>query len=283
MRIIFTALIINFLITNALFAGEKDLINSARVFFNNGEYYNAVTDLLRYRYLYPKGEYYPYSMLLLGKSYFKGNNYALGTDYLSSCYTAFPGSEIGEEALFTLGSMRLAAGSPYYALRTLQKYQYVYQNGRFREEAVLKISYAYALTPNLFSALKSIRDYKKRFPNGKYIKELKALENDILYEMNRPKKNPWIAGLGSAVLPGFGHFYTENYKLGFLSFFTNALLIYLIYDGYRKSNTMQMVVFSFAEFSFYQYSIYGALNDVYLYNSRKDHYKKIRLRIGTEF
>lgn len=264
-------------------AEEHDLIKFAELTYGKTEYYNTITSLMRYQYLYPHGRYYARSMLLMGKAYYKGDNYRRAVEVLTSTYSRFPDQDEGEESLYLLGRMRLITASPFYALRSFQEYLHIYEKGRFREEAIFSSCYSYALSPALSLAQRKINEYKKEYPQGKRLEEVDLLEKSIQYEINRPKKSVGVSVAGSILLPGFGHFYTGNYSTGFLSFFTNALLIYLVYDGYRNERRAQMLVFGLAEFSFYQYSIYEGVRSVNRCNSREDFYKKVRLSIGTKF
>ena len=271
------------LISPPLAAGEAEIINSARTSYKNSEYFNAVTEALRYQYLYPGGTYYPESLVLLGKAYYKGNNYGYAAQMLSKCYNEYPGHPMGEESLLLFGYMRMMRGSPFYALRTFQEYRYVYKKGKYKENAAKHICYSSAFTGNLAGSLHEIKKFRKEFPESKYKDEIDKLEKDIFKEISRPRKSMAVSVAGSIFLPGFGHFYAGETKNGFFSLLTNALLIFMIYDGAVTGNRTQMIFFTLLEVSFYQYSIYSAINNVREFNSRKNFFKGVRLNIGTEF
>ncbi len=279
--IIFIAIF--FLSIVPLRAEERDLIKFAELSYGKTEYYSTITSLMRYQYLYPHGKYYAESMLLMGKAYYRGDNFGRAAEVLTSAYGRFPDEEAGEESLYILGRMRLMSASPFYALRSFQEYLHVYEEGRYREDAIFNSCYSYALSPAISLAQRKINEYRKAYPRGKYLEEIDQLEKSIRYEINRPKKSVGVAVAGSLIFPGFGHFYTGNYSTGFLSLFTNALLIFLIYDGYRDERKAQMLVAGLAELSFYQYSIYEGARNVNRYNSREEFYRHVRLSIGTKF
>ena len=271
------------LLSPPLAAGEAEIINSARISFENSEYFDTITEALRYQYLYPAGTYYPESLVLLGKAYYKGNNYGYAAQMLSKCYNEYPGHPMGEESLFLYGYMRMMRGSPFYALRTFQEYRYVYKKGKYKENAAKNICYSSAFTGNLAGSLHEIKKFRKEFPESRFNNEIDKLEKDIFKEISRPRKSMAVSVAGSIFLPGFGHFYAGETKNGFLSLLTNALLIFMIYDGAVTGNRTQMIFFTVLEVSFYQYSIYSAINNVREFNSRKNFFKGVRLDIGTEF
>ncbi|MCP4134029.1 MAG: outer membrane protein assembly factor BamD [bacterium] len=262
-----------------LAAGEKEIIDQAALHYKNGEYYNTITEAKRYQYFYPRGSFYSRSMVLEGKAYFDGDNYGMASHVLMNCYRNHTSEPSGDEALYLLGSMRLMKGPPMYALRTFQEYNYIYMNGKYREEAALNNCYALALSSRLEDAAREIEQYRLKYPGGKYLSDAAKLEKQVLAEMERPRKSVYVSVLGSLFIPGFGHFYTGNYANGFFSLFTNALLIYLIYDGYQKDDKFQMIFFTLVELSFYQYSVYGAISDVHQYNNRAAFSREVRLGI----
>jgi tetratricopeptide (TPR) repeat protein len=272
-----------FLIAVPAGSEERDLLKLAKLSYSKTEYYSTVTSLMRYQYLYPRGRHYAESMLLMGKAYYRGDNFRRAAEILTAAYRNFPDEEAGEESLYILGRMRLISASPFFALRSFQEYLHVYEKGKFREDAVFNSCYSYALSPAVSIARRKIDEYRKAYPDGKYLEEADLMEKRIQYELSRPKKSVGVSVAGSIFLPGFGHFYTGNYSTGFLSLFTNALLIYLVYDGYRDERRAQMLVFGLAELSFYQYSIYEGVKSVNRYNSREEFYRQVRLSIGTEF
>ena len=264
-------------------ASDKEIINLGRFYIANGEYYNAITEMMRYQSLFPEGEYFPDSLLLMAKAYYEGDNYHNAVDALSECYSKFKNRQEGERALFYLGYLRLLRGSPYYAFRTYQEYQYIYKEGKYYEDAAFDMCMAAGLMGDLKGALREIAKYRRVFAEGSYKEDADKLESLIIREINRPSKSLWISLIGSIFVPGFGHFYTGKYKVGFFSFFTNAALAYLIYDGYKDRNKFRMILFSMGEIAVYNYSLYSAVNNVYIFNKRDSFYKAIRLSFNRKF
>jgi len=264
-------------------ASEEEIINLARAHYNHKEYYNAITETMRYQQIYPEGRYYPESLLLMGKAYYMGDNYYKATETFTLCYDRHKNADEGEEALFQLGYLRLMKGSPYFAHRTFQEYQYIYNNGKFSEDIAVNAGYSQALMDDFEGAAISIVNYNKNYPDGKYLDNVNKLRSLLNEEINRPKKNVWVSVAGSVFVPGFGHFYTGKYTTGLLSFLSNAALIFLFYDAYRDDDAFRMLVFGLGELSFYQYSLYAAIGNVYEYNSRENFKKIVKTGIITRF
>jgi len=262
-----------FLLSRPLFSSEDGLIDLAELHYQNKEYYNSITESLRYQFLYPGGNLFPKSMLIMGKSCYKGGDKEKALNILSECYNKYTDTKEGETSLFYSGLIRLEAGSYHFAARNFQEYNYVYNNGIFQEDAIINLSLVYLIAENYDKAETNLLEYKKFFPGGKLYKKAEELSLLIADKRGRPKKNVYIAGLSSALIPGSGYFYTEKYMLGILSFFTNGALIYGIYNGYKKKDPYRMIFFSVIEFSFYNYSIIGSVKSADEYN-RGDDFKK---------
>ena len=129
----------------------------------------------------------------------------------------------------------------------------------------------------------AIKEYGENYAEGKYLQEIREFRYKIDTEINRPRKSVWVSVLGSIVIPGFGHFYTGKYEVGILSFVSNAVLIGLFYDAYKDKSKARMILFGLGEFSFYQYSLYSSISNVYEYNSRESFYKSVQLGAVKEF
>ncbi|TAL35269.1 MAG: hypothetical protein EPN93_10745 [Spirochaetes bacterium] len=264
-------------------ADEARVAALARAHYDAGEYYNTVTECMRLVALYPGSAGAPDALLLMGEAYYRGGNYYSATLTMMSCYDTYRDREQGERALLYLAYMRLQTGSPYFATRTLQEYQHIYREGAYRELAALDLCYAAALDYDGRGTLKALDDYGASWPDGKYAQKAQDLRALVLEEINRPRKSLAVSVVGSLLMPGFGHFYTGNYLTGAFSLLCNAGLIYLIYDAYRDDNRFRMAVFGLAEFSFYQYSVISAINNVYQYNSREPYYRTVRLSMQEHF
>ena len=48
-----------------LYASGKDILKLGKLHIDNGEYYNAITEMMRYQCIFPRGQYYSDSMLLI--------------------------------------------------------------------------------------------------------------------------------------------------------------------------------------------------------------------------
>jgi tetratricopeptide (TPR) repeat protein len=270
------------LLLKPAFSSEKGIIDLAEYHYNSLEYYNAITESMRYQFLYPEGILFPRSMLIMGKSYYKGGDREKALNIFTECHYRFGNLKEGETALFYSGIIRFEAGAYQFAARNFLEYKYIYPNGKFYEDAIINLSLIYILAENYDEAEIQLEEYNKISPEWR-LTQGSELSSILLEAKNRQRKSLYTAGILSALIPGSGYFYTEKYKLGIFSFFTNAALIFGIYDGYKKNNKLQMIFFSVIEFSFYNYSIVGSIKSADEYNRRDDLKKEVQAGLKMSF
>ena len=268
-----------------LVAGEREIFSRAEMFYASGDYYTAITEVMRYQSLYPTGPLFAKGMLLMARAYYKGNNMQRAADIFASCHRAYGDRHEGEEALYLAGLIQLIKGSPSDAAQLFDTYRALYQTGRFLEELERNSCFASALLLKANASLNTIRRYHELYPRGKYRSQIDHLEGTIRDDMNGPRRHVWVSVLGSIIIPGFGHFYTGNYMVGCITFITNALCGYLFYNAYRNRNTFQMVFFGAAGVIAYQYNIWSAVREAGEYNLRRkeDLFRRVRLGISASF
>ncbi len=281
MRVFLTAALLS--LPLMLHASGEHLMNTALRHYERGEYYNTITETMRYRYLYPSGERYGESLILSGMASYRGGDSGGAINSFQETFNLFPDSCYGQQGLHYLGMVRLVSGSTAFALNNFLEYNYIYKEGYFYEDSLFYLCLARALSEDYNEAQNAIGYYREIFPEGNYTDRAISLSNKIKYEQEKVKKSPLKAAIASAFVPGLGYVYTENYMLGLFSFATNGLFIYLIYDGYRKKNNFQMIFFSLVELSFYNYAIIGSIKSAHDYNDSGSFKRELVLGIKKQF
>jgi outer membrane protein assembly factor BamD (BamD/ComL family) len=270
---------------SAAYADEKKLLDMAQRYYVGGDYYSTITEVMRYQCLYPDGVEYSRSMLLMGKAYYKGNNIQAAMNIFLSCFKGYTGKIEGEEALYLAGFIQLMKGTPHEALKVYDTYRATYASGKYTEELDRDTCYSAALSSEFSSSIKNIWRYRAHYPQGKFLKDIDRLEYLVSEHTGRTRRYMWVSVLGSIFIPGFGQFYTGNYAVGVLTFITNALCAFMIYNGYRLHDPFQMVFFSLAGAAVYQYNIFSSVRVVKDYNEKidRDFFKKVKLGISSSF
>ena len=86
-------------------------------------------------------------------------------------------------------------------------------------------------------------------------------------KLNPEYKNPTKAALLSAIIPGLGKIYTENYTDGFTALLVTGIFGYLAYDNFRADHDFRAWLFTGLAAYFYAGNIYGSYAAVDIYNA----------------
>lgn len=93
-----------------------------------------------------------------------------------------------------------------------------------------------------------------------------------LYERrkNPPYKSDVVAGILSAIVPGAGKIYTEEYSDGITAFILTGLFSYLAYDNFKHNHNFRAYLFSGLAAGFYLGNIYGSVASAQIFNAKID-------------
>lgn len=93
--------------------------------------------------------------------------------------------------------------------------------------------------------------------------------NKLMYERQNPDyKSELIAGILSAIIPGSGKIYTEEYGDGITSFILTGLFSYLAYDYFRHQHKFRGYLFSTITAGFYLGNVYGSVASAQIFNAK---------------
>ena len=86
--------------------------------------------------------------------------------------------------------------------------------------------------------------------------------------MNPPNKNPLIASVLSAIIPGAGKIYTGDIGDGIFTFLTTGVFTFLAYDNFKAEHNFRGWLFSGLAVMFYGGNIYGSFASAQIHNAR---------------
>ena len=83
-----------------------------------------------------------------------------------------------------------------------------------------------------------------------------------------PIKNPTLAGIMSAVIPGSGKMYVGEWGDGIMAFITSGLFAFLAYDNFRADHKTRAWIFTGLGAFFYAGNVYGSVAAAQIYNAK---------------
>jgi len=96
--------------------------------------------------------------------------------------------------------------------------------------------------------------------------EKPIVQNFYLRKTNPDYKSEILAGIYSAIIPGLGKIYTENYSDGITAFLVTGIFSYLAYTNFEHNHLTRAWIFTATGAGFYAGNIYGSIASAQIFN-----------------
>ena len=258
-----------------LSAEEKEKLNIideslqmglADYFFQDGDYYRAITEYKRFLFFFPQSPQNPEVMMKIVRAYHMGKRWDEAISACDALLKKFPQSSFQAEAFLINGLAFFEKKDFPQARFFFEKAQEDSSNSIIFNEAQKQIGLSYLREEEWEKAareFRKIQDDSPLFSRGKSI----ADGLDRIDEV--PQKSPYGAGILAAVLPGAGHVYCERYQDATVAFLLNAAFIFGMVEAFRHEEYVVGGILTFFEVGWYSGNIYSAVNGAHKYNQRK--------------
>lgn len=273
--------------TDSLVTSEEKQYNFAMNLFNEGEYYRAITEWMRFIYFFPNNEMIDDAALFIGKSYLMGKEYNIAIENFRKFRDSFSYSDLIPECLYSIGIGYLKKEEYHMARDFFEKVKREYPNSIWVEKSIIMNSWSYAKEGDFSKASSEING--ERISDEKFGLLAKEFSSEIEKGEMITKKSPRTAGLLAAILPGSGHFYLGRYKDGTVAFLLNASFIWGAVASFQQNNYAVGGILTFFEIGWYTGNIYSAVGAAYKYNKweenrfRDDIEKKFKPYLSYDF
>lgn len=258
----FSAFSVSTFASEAYFDGQK-IIGFADYLFSQGEYYRAIGEYFRFRYLYKEDINASHALFQVGLSYYLGTQYEDADKILSQFSNEYPDNRHLSNVYYIHGRTLLKihnySESRKYFSTTAKSITIPY----IKSFADLQIVWSYALERNWDKAIKNI---KKN--NCRQILWAKEYFEAINSGKHLHRKQPYAASLLSIVLPGAGQVYCHRYRDAITALVINSFLIWGIVQSSREDAVGTTALFGASELFFYTGTIFSAYSSCKKYNRR---------------
>lgn len=250
-------LLLFFLISIDLFAQDfydhRNSLKFGEYLYNSNQYDLAVREFERCVFLKPDDRE---SFLYLFKIRRKENNFGKAID----CYKRYSGN-------LNFSEMDATFGSEYFKL--------LIQNDKYLDAAsFLESNPLFTADHNLkLSTILMRKEWKEadQFANKMNGGINKSLAEITIQGLALKKKNPSLAGLFSAVLPGSGKAYSGRWKDGVISFLMTSTAAFVAVRGFNKNpNSFYPWAMGTLSAVYYSGNIYGSVQAAKKYNKNKE-------------
>ena len=234
----------------------------AESFFEEGDYYRAITEYKRYIFFFSEGEKTARCYFRIGESYFNAKKWTGAIDALKVFTAKFPYSPMLNDALYLRGMAEKNLKRYEDALSTLDKIIKA-SSGEYRNKAI----YQSALVLIDMGEWKKAGDTFSKIPEGSLLfPAARNFSSGLEHIDNLPVKSPAIAGGLAAVVPGAGHLYTGRKRDALVAFLLNGAFIWAAVELFDDEKYVTGGIATFIELGWYSGNIYSAISSAHKYN-----------------
>ncbi len=234
-------------------------------FFQEGDYYRAVTEYKRFLFLFPQSPRAAEAELNVLKSYFQGKRWNDAIRTAEEFEKIFPSSPLLPEAVLLEGISFGEKGDISRGRLFLRRVQEMAPRTPLADEAQWQLALTYLKEENWKEAAREFRQLRpesKLYPRSEYL----AGGLDLMDTL--PRKSPTTAGVLAGVLPGAGHLYVGRYRDAAVAFLLNGAFIWGIVESFQHDNYVVGGLLTFFELGWYGGNIYSAVSSAHKYNRK---------------
>jgi len=243
--------------------------------YSQEEYYRAIGEYKRYLFLAPEGGEAPFASLRIAECYAHGKRWSEALGALEEFMRAYGSSSLAVQARMLKARVLIELGKGEEAREELRRLLET-QPG---EAATAEIWYLTAISLARESrwleadeALRQIGSQSGRFVAAQGMRQ-------VLAEAPAAKrKDPAVAGLLAAVVPGAGHLYCERPGDGAIAFVFTGAFAWATVEAFQQDHKALGIGLGFIALSFYGGDIFSAVNVAHKYNDREE--RRLRLRLA---
>jgi len=265
---------------------EKAQMGLGDYFFEDGDYYRAVTEYKRFLFFFPASLRAEEARWKIASSYFQGKKWDEALSAADELLKRHPSSPWAAEAILLKGRCWMEKKEFSQARHHFTRTKEVSPGSPAAQEAQWQSAVSYLQEERWKEAAAEFRKVdreSKLYPRA----ERWAQGMDRIEEI--PQKSPATAGVLAAVLPGAGHLYGERYRDAGIAFVLNAAFIWGMVEAFEHKNYVVGGILTFFELGWYSGNIYSAVSGAHKYNrEKKKEYldlleKEDRFAVGITF
>ena len=252
----------------------EEVLEFANYLFSQQEYFRAIGEYERFLFLYPDDIQAPHAALRIVQCYFRGKRWQKAVEAADSFLVDYPRSSLKWETRFLKAR---SFGEMGRGEKAREEYLAIIADrpGRpLESEAWYLIGLSYAKDGQWLEADEALR----QVGSGDSLYGAAMEVQRIVAEESQAKgKDPALAGLLAAVLPGTGHFYCERPRDGTIALVFTGAFAFATYEAFNQGHEGVGVGLALVTAAFYGGNIYSAVNVAHKYNDREERRQQQRL------
>jgi tetratricopeptide (TPR) repeat protein len=252
----------------------EQVLEFANYLFSQQEYFRAIGEYERFLFLYPDDFRAPNTALRIVQCYFRGKRWQQAVEAADSFLRGYPKSSLKWETRFFKAR---SFGEMGRGEKAREEYRAIIADrpGRpLESEAWYLIGLSYAKDGRWLEADEALRQVGSG--DSLYVAAMEV-QRIVAEESQAKRKDPAVAGLLAAILPGAGHFYCERPRDGTIALVFTGAFAFATYEAFNQEHEGVGVGLAVVTAAFYGGNIYSAANVAHKYNDREERRQQQRL------
>lgn len=243
--------------------------------YSQEEYYRAIGEYKRYLFLAPEGGEAPFAALRIAECYAHGKRWSEALGAVEEFMRAYGSSPLAVQGAMLKARVLIELGKGEEARKELRGLLETHPGEPVAAEVWYLTAISLARESRWLEADEALRQIGSQ--SGRFVAAQGMRQ--VLAEGSTAKvKDPTIAGLLAAVLPGAGHLYCERPGDGAIAFVVTGAFAWATVEAFQQDHQALGIGLGFIALSFYGGNIFSAVNVAHKYNDREE--RRLRLRLA---
>jgi TolA-binding protein len=258
----------------AIDLSAEQVLQFAHHLFSQEEYFRAIGEYQRFLFLYPDNPEAPTAELRIAQCYIRGKRWQQALEAVDNFLRDYPENSLKWQALFMkaralneLGRGEEARGEYGVIIEARPESPLV-------AEAWYLIGLSYAKEGRWLEADEALRQVGS---GDLFYGAAKEVLQIVAEESKAKRKDPSLAGILAAVVPGAGHLYCERPGDAAIAFVFTGAFAWATYEAFNQDHEELGVGLGLITLAFYAGNIFSAVNVAHKYNDRVDRRQQERL------
>jgi len=264
-RLASLALVLLFLFSYPVWAGEEAIVITEAVqlrvadgFMAEQEYYRAITEFKRFRFLFPYSERGDYALLQIGKAYLQGGETDRAVQSFQDLWEKFPFSPLAAQSRYLEGLATWKGKKPQKARGLFEALARDDPESAQAPQALAAAALVQLEADDPRGAGESLDLFLNRYPDHPRAEQVREAGRMLAEYRSLPQKSEVLAGILSGILPGAGYAYAEEFATGFMSLGVNGAFIAATWTALAQGLEALGILAGGVGLPFYIGNIYGS-------------------------
>lgn len=252
----------------------EQVLGFAHHLFSEQEYFRAIGEYQRFLFLYPHHPQAQNASLRIVQCYFRGKRWHQALEAVNAFLSGYPQSSLQWEARFLKARSLDELGRGEEARKEYGAIIEEQPEKPIVAEAWYLIGLSYAKEGQWLEAdqaLSQVGSEDLFYAKAQEVQQIVAEESEV------KRKDPALAGLLAALIPGAGHLYCDRPRDATIAFVFTGAFAWATYEAFNQDHEGVGVGLALVTAAFYGGNIYSAVNVAHKYNDREEQRRQERL------